>query len=96
MPLSPSIADGGDAVGPKSASFESLDAPGPESAREAARRQIIAELLDTERKFVQDLEVMQVRYVSQSLLLLACLSSVRSELRHRAYYAKFDEPGYYP
>lgn len=48
--------------GPKTDSLESLADSVPESAREAARKQVIAEILDTERKFVQDLEVMQVTY----------------------------------
>jgi cell division control protein 24 len=34
--------------------------PQPVSAREAARSNIIRELVETERKYVQDLEVMQV------------------------------------
>jgi cell division control protein 24 len=35
--------------------------PAPVSAKEAAKANIIRELVDTERKYVQDMEVMQVR-----------------------------------
>jgi hypothetical protein len=85
MPLSPSTAIGDDAARRKSGSFDSLETHGPESAREAARRQIIAELLDTERKFVQDLEVMQVCCNSSpSNQVLTEPFCPCSELRHRA------------
>lgn len=36
----------------------------PANAQEAARNNIIREMVETERKYVQDLEVMQVRYHS--------------------------------
>lgn len=49
-------------------STESLTAttpsvPVPANAQEAARNNIIKEIVETERKYVQDLEVMQVRPV---------------------------------
>ena len=43
----------------------------PASGKEAARNNIIRELVETERKYVQDLEVMQVCLFSIHRLLLA-------------------------
>jgi cell division control protein 24 len=36
----------------------------PANAQESARNNIIREMVETERKYVQDLEVMQVRLIS--------------------------------
>lgn len=49
----------------------------PANAREAARNNIIREMVETERKYVQDLEVMQVR----SLMRLWILALFCAEIR---------------
>jgi hypothetical protein len=48
--------------------------PVPANAQEAARNNIIRELVETERKYVQDLEIMQVRtpYQRPVSLVLHC------------------------
>ncbi len=35
----------------------------PATAKESARNNIIREMVETERKYVQDLEIMQVRFL---------------------------------
>jgi cell division control protein 24 len=40
----------------------------PANAQEAARNNIIREMVETERKYVQDLEIMQVRISRVALL----------------------------
>ena len=50
---------------PESGSFDSLAdtlASTPANAQENARNNIIKETVETERKYVQDLEIMQVSY----------------------------------
>jgi cell division control protein 24 len=41
-------------------SSSDLGAPPPANAQETARNNIIREMVETERKYVQDLEIMQV------------------------------------
>ena len=58
-PLSPSLLIAQESI--DSLVGDAPNTPVPTNAQESARNNIIRELVETERKYVQDLEVMQVR-----------------------------------
>lgn len=49
-----------------------LSAPVPVNAQEAARNNIIREMVETERKYVQDLEIMKVHHLQSSVTNNSC------------------------
>lgn len=57
-PLSPQLISAHDSIDSLISDVPST--PVPANAQEAARNNIIRELVETERKYVQDLEIMQV------------------------------------
>ena len=68
----------------------------PVNAQEAARNNIIRELVETERKYVQDLEVMQVWVILCSQLDIPTLiESVLSALFDLSVPKQHDRPGYH-
>lgn len=63
------------------------------NAHDAARNNIVREMVETERKYVQDLEVMQVRLAS---FYFAVLDSFGPEIRDRIVAKQHNRPGYHP
>src|SRR5258708_37639589 len=64
---------------------------------EAFRRHLIKELLDTERQYVRDLEVMQVHFPPLFFFLFIGVLTICGpfvELRHRTSNSKSHEPGH--
>lgn len=49
-----------------------LSAPVPVNAQEAVRNNIIREMVETERKYVQDLEIMKVHHFQSSVTNNSC------------------------
>lgn len=79
-------------------SFDSLSDPHvsipPAGSREAARNNIIREMVETERKYVQDLEIMQVR-LNRNAYSLPTDFSFSSEIFYSPLTEQHHRPGYY-
>lgn len=90
-PMSPSLLSSQESI--DSFSNHTLNATVTPSAHEAARNNIVREMVETERKYVQDLEVMQVICTSFRFVITHL---IEPEICDRIVAKQYNRPGYHP